>query len=499
MILDGYMDPLWLGTQQSLTERYLALVKARSFGPADWAAVKQEALSRHDSVEGPFGEFSDIVTRTGNTAIVSIRGGFTNSESWMNEYMGLLSYPRIRSAVAAAANGEGITQILLNMESPGGQVTGISETASFLRGVGESVPIYTYAGGTMASAAYWIGSVGKEIYTSDLSNVGSIGVIAVHMEKSRMLEEGGITATVLRQGQYKALGNPYEKLSDEAKAEIMASMGKVYERFTAHVADARGLPMASVEQWAEGRVFFGYEAVANGLADDIISLEKVLEVIDRKRTPSGTVMPVHRASLKGDSRMKLKLTAQQEAALAEGASIEQVLSEAELQSLSAEDLNSLEKSGQPKENVAVEPEAQADDAENTADLGEGPSNVSLEDRLMAKVESLQEANAELKAAAKSKDQELSTLNSQVSQLKGIVASSINRMQVGLGGAANQVAAEDDADTLLSMHARTKALFESRFPVGGRAEVQTNDQDSEDARQATFRSPNVSAVRIRNPK
>ncbi|HEX7050180.1 MAG TPA: phage major capsid protein, partial [Longimicrobiales bacterium] len=136
------------------------------------------------------------------------------------------------------------------------------------------------------SAAYWIGTAASEFVVTPSGEVGSIGVYGVHLEFSRMLEMDGVTATVIRAGEHKAEGNPFEPLSPDALAHMQAQIETYYDAFVRAVARQRGVSVSRVlRDWGQGRTALAEQAVELGMADRIATLEEVLADvgIDRRR------------------------------------------------------------------------------------------------------------------------------------------------------------------------------------------------------------------------
>jgi ClpP class serine protease len=113
------------------------------------------------------------------------------------------------------------------------------------------------------------------------ATVGSIGVVMVHLDQTKMLHNVGITATVMRAGKYKMLVNPYEPLSETAKKQIQAQLDAIYDNFVGHVATSLGKSADLVaEKMAQGRVFMGQKAVDVGLAHRLATFSEVLTALD---------------------------------------------------------------------------------------------------------------------------------------------------------------------------------------------------------------------------
>jgi signal peptide peptidase SppA len=129
----------------------------------------------------------------------------------------------------------------------------------------------------MASAAYWLASQADEIVSIPSGNVGSIGVFSAHQDLSAALEKEGIKVTLIKAGKFKVEGNPFEPLSDEARAQIQTRVDDAYSQFTKDVARGRGVKPSDVRGgYGEGRALPAKEAKAVGLIDRIATMDEVL-------------------------------------------------------------------------------------------------------------------------------------------------------------------------------------------------------------------------------
>lgn len=190
--------------------------------------------------------------------------GATSVETFGKRFMDLVNNPEIGA-------------IVLDVNSPGGQAGGIEEAAKKVYDARGQKRIIAVANHLMASAAYWIGTAADELVVTPSGEVGSVGVFAVHEDWSKALENEGLKITVIKDGKYKAEGNPYEPLSDEAHAAIQARVSEIYDRFVENVAKHRGVKSAIVRNgFGEGRVVGAEEAVKLGMADRIATLDEVI-------------------------------------------------------------------------------------------------------------------------------------------------------------------------------------------------------------------------------
>lgn len=172
-----------------------------------------------------------------------------------------------------------IGSIVLDIDSPGGQVGGVPEAAAEIRAARSVKPITAFANVAIgaASAAYYLGSQAGEFVASPSSEVGSIGVRAVHLDKSKFYEDQGVRHTVISAGKYKSEGSPYGPLSEDTLAWAQGQVNTVYQDFLADVAKGRNVPVSKVKSdFGEGRMLLAKDALAVGMIDRIDTLDGVL-------------------------------------------------------------------------------------------------------------------------------------------------------------------------------------------------------------------------------
>lgn len=482
----------WLGDENSFSAMLDIEQRIQSTPMADLQemSIKIMAQSMEAAESEDFGEYGYMVSRFDNLALVNISGPLVTRNSPFNSLFGRVSYDEIRNAVFTAMEAPGIDGIVLNMDTPGGSASGISELSDFLTDVDKSVkPIYTYTGTMMASGGYWLGSIGREIFASKLATVGSIGVVTVHASIEKMLKDNGVEVNVLRAGEFKALGSPFEKLDEKARAQIESQMNTIYGVFLSTVADQRGTSVPVLkEKAAEGRVFVGADAVSVGLVDHITSFDSAMAQISGKLKKSNSRREpfVQSQTTIGDTAMGKKrvLTETAIAAIASGASEEEVRQQAGM----TEEVE--EEGGEGAVTAGADPEAGSDEGAGSAggeaaageEGAEAPqvqsgnaAEQSLVDRMFNRVSELTVEVAELKVKLKQAEQERDSSKSSETGLMRIAITAINRMQIGLGSVPIKLDSADAA-TVIDQYTRTYNQFNQRYPSGGRAEV-PSDEDT----------------------
>ena len=237
---------------------------------------------RAGAIDAP-GPSQNGATRAGSVSIIPIHGVIEHRADWLLELFGGTSLDGLRASLRAELADPTVRAIILDIDSPGGTVSGTTELAAEIRAArGGEKPIIAVANTLAASAAYWIASQADEIVATPSAQVGSVGVYAVHQEASRMLDEMGITTTVISAGPHKTEGNEFEPLTDEARAAIQERVDASYAQFLADVAAGRRTTTAEVEaQYGGGRVLTATQARAAGMIDRVATLDATIQRVVR--------------------------------------------------------------------------------------------------------------------------------------------------------------------------------------------------------------------------
>ncbi|MFA7459726.1 MAG: S49 family peptidase [Trueperaceae bacterium] len=233
----------------------------------------------------------------GRVAVVPIHGPIFNRDGFA-AWLGLPTYQGITATVNALANDSKTEEIILSFDSPGGVALNTDEAAHAIREAARVKPVRAVANGYMASAAYWLASQATEIVTTPLSAVGSIGVITMHADYSRLLEEKGIDVKVYRTGEMKGLGQAVDPNDELMQTRVGKELAGILDLFAVDVAAGRGLTREEVlaryaldsdhESALRGSTVLGAEAVRLGLADRVATFTEVThEATARLKNRSG--------------------------------------------------------------------------------------------------------------------------------------------------------------------------------------------------------------------
>jgi protease-4 len=177
--------------------------------------------------------------------------------------------------VQAANRDPEISAIVLDIDSPGGQVDGTEELAQAVALSGK--PVVAYIDGLGASAAYWIASQASYIFINSASTgyAGSLGVLCMSINQSAFLEKQGVKVEILRSSRAvdKARLNGVEEMDESVRASVQADLDQIGETFIAAVEKGRAGKLSTKEDVFTGKVYRGADALKYGLVDKIGSLQ----------------------------------------------------------------------------------------------------------------------------------------------------------------------------------------------------------------------------------
>jgi signal peptide peptidase SppA len=211
-------------------------------------------------------------------AVIPIHGLLMKNAGFFSSFLGAASYELIEKAINVALEDSEAKSILLDIDSPGGEVSGLFDLADFIYESREIKPIYAIANDHAFSAAYAIASAASKIFVNRTSGVGSIGVIATHVDISEMDKKEGIKYTTIFAGDKKNDLSPHEPLSDEATADLQKEVDRLYGMFVAVVARNRNISTAQIKA-TQAALYYGADSISLGLADEISDFRKCLSII----------------------------------------------------------------------------------------------------------------------------------------------------------------------------------------------------------------------------
>lgn len=454
------------------------------------SASVAELQAMHQAYQGEEDEpefESPILTRMGSLGLIHISGPMSDTKSKYAHEWGVVPYYRIYDALVEAADTSDIAETIMLWDTNGGSVAGIGQAAEGIEEARKIKPVHSYVTGKMLSAGIWLGSGTDSISMDEDSEIGSVGVLAVTMNYSEMLKKSGIEVNVFRTSPKKAMINPFEKMSDEAKEQLSASMQRSHDKFEKRLVEGYGLPQDYVhEKVATGEVFQSDQAVTLGLAERVVSYndyfrEKLQqhEEGSQQNNPYGTVHSVRGIAAQEvgavsdviepkDSNMKHRKVVTSDkvqAAALEGIELpageEAAETSAAQEGEQAADIGA----GSSDEKAAGQevPAGEAAEASAEQQAKDRPSNdgmTQITDKYIKAVEDLASAKAELSGLKADKMMS----DALIKQFSSITAESINRHHVILGSKTQDLSSLTPG-TLLEMYNDVHAKVTASFPTG----------------------------------
>lgn len=462
------LESLWFGSDESSIPylRYLDFMDNIS------ATDIQGYVDDDEEFEDDLPALAQI---EGSVGIININGSLVPNGNWITRMFGMTGYDEIAEAAAALNDRDDVSDIVLSINSGGGAVMGLESVGNTLKLVAKNKPVYSNTEGSMLSAAYWIGSVGRDISGTSMSQFGSIGVIITHTSVHRALKESGRDVTIIRAGKFKAPGHPAEKLSAKAKQELQDRANDMAGFFRSHIESERSDKLSAWDSWGEGKVFFADEAVSVGLSDRLVTLNGLVTQLNKADYEETT-----------DMKQKKKVILQDDQAVAQlesGVSLENVVHQEVEGSVdpAAEDTSLVKTDAENSEDellAAAAAAAAEDNADADADAAVEPSkgDSALLTHLKDEVATLREDLSTAKAETIGLRQQLTTATANQTSLVAIAAYSANRMQIGLGQAPTNLK-DQSADAVVEQHTAVQKQFSDTFHVGQlSAEAPVEDKD-----------------------
>lgn len=213
-------------------------------------------------------------------AVIPVYGILAKNAGFMEQICyGITDINGISHAIAQAAAAKDVKTLVLDMATPGGQVTGIPEIASLVRSVTKmrGKTVYSFCDERCCSAGEWIASQADEKYVTQSATLGSIGTYLAWLDESVKMQLEGRKLEFFGAGKHKGMGLPGKPLSQEDRVLLQARVTEINGWFTSSVTAAR--PKVD-EETMQGQTFNGPEAVARHLADGVVgSWEEFLTLI----------------------------------------------------------------------------------------------------------------------------------------------------------------------------------------------------------------------------
>lgn len=231
----------------------------------------------------------------GGVAVIPVQGTLVQRSSGLDAESGLTSYASIGAQVREAMTDTQVRAVLMEIDSPGGEVAGLFDLVDTIYQARSIKPVWATANENAYSAAYAIASAAERLTLPRSAGVGSIGVVAMHMDQSAKDAKQGYVYTPVFAGTRKIDGSEHFPLTVEAKSSLQSEVDRLYGLFISTVARNRNID-ATVVRATEAGWLNPQEAVASGFADGIATFAETLSELERRAAPSVTTTGVRAAA-----------------------------------------------------------------------------------------------------------------------------------------------------------------------------------------------------------
>lgn len=294
-LLSYLTDSHW-AMHEPVLARLVDIVARHSDGVRLEPKAIEAAIGRSVAASGADPQPPRLYRLHGSTAIIPVYGviaKYANQVNDVSQPVGT-SVEQISADLARALEDRKVNAIVLDIESPGGSVSGIFDLADRIYEARAIKPVHAHSQDLAASAAFLLASQAQSFTVGRGADIGSIGVYTVLRDASRAAEQSGVRYHLVRSGPYKGTGSYGVSISEEELSHIQDRINAKAMMFVQDVARGRGLAAEHVAAMATGAVWTGIEAVEAGLADATGTLEALLEAVETK--PAGPVVPARRST-----------------------------------------------------------------------------------------------------------------------------------------------------------------------------------------------------------
>jgi protease-4 len=209
----------------------------------------------------------------------------------------------VKAQLRRAEDDDHVKAVLLKVDSPGGEVLASDDIYRAIKDfqVRTRKPVIASMGSLAASGGYYISSPCRWIVANEMTLTGSIGVIMSSWNYRGLMDKVGVLPQIFKSGKYKDMlsgSREPDSISPEEKAMVQSLIDETFARFKAVVQEGRGQaydknkdsqekghPLSDDWQnYADGRVLSGSEALKLGFVDQLGSFE---EAVDRTKNIAG--------------------------------------------------------------------------------------------------------------------------------------------------------------------------------------------------------------------
>ncbi len=232
-------------------------------------------------------------------AIIEINGTLVHKNGYLHTSSGMTGYDGIKRRIDYAMSDPEVKGIFYIYDTPGGHVVGNFELVDYMHSLKGIKPTAALIDAQACSAGFSMASSADYRYITEHATAGSVGVLLPHISKQGQLEKEGVKVDIIHAGNHKIDGNPFQDLTKEKRAEMQATVNKIYDRFTNVTARNLGVEEKTIRE-TEARVYMGQEAIDVGFANELTpSFEGFDRFKERLLSNSNVSVPVSKTMAQG--------------------------------------------------------------------------------------------------------------------------------------------------------------------------------------------------------
>jgi protease IV len=256
------------------------------------------ALSRFGTgprFEEPPPSFREVIVQRGargsgdKIAVIMLRGLISSS---LPGNVGETMVDDMRLALQQARDDDHVRAIVLEIDSPGGEVTASDIIYNWVVKTRAKKPVIVYMDSLAASGGYYVACGGRYLMANETTITGSIGVIIQTLNYEQLFNKVGLASVVFKSGKFKDMLNGARPMTQEERDYVQGFVMKTYDKFLGIVARERNLPADALRNSvADGRILSGKDALENKLIDDVGQIEDAFaKAKELGRAPGATVV-----------------------------------------------------------------------------------------------------------------------------------------------------------------------------------------------------------------
>lgn len=231
-------------------------------------------------------------------AVIPVSGTLVHKSGNLRPYSGMTGYDGITALMVMALGDPDVTGVMLDLDTPGGEVAGCFDTSRSLRKMADNCgkPLWALCYDMNCSAGMALASSAHRRLITQTGVAGSVGVVMAHQDVSQMYEEAGVKVTLIHSGSHKIDGNPYAALPKTVLEQFQQNSDQLRTEFAQIISDHMGLSLDAVLA-TEAAVYRGQAAIDIGFADELVNGHDAIPMFSQhlstqgRTTSYGATMP----------------------------------------------------------------------------------------------------------------------------------------------------------------------------------------------------------------